>query len=119
MNSPPPAAHQIHDISQHGIDTSSGQNVSVWSVLDIDNPVVANAVIDQARAESVLLLHSEQEARDRLAHRERVPRGCAQALTKAGYRYFPDPNYRTYPANVPRQARYLQVSMEDVIRWVV
>ena len=90
--------------------------MSVWSVLEIDNPVVANAVIDQGRAESVLLLRTETEARSQLAHRERVPRGCAQALTQAGYRYYPDPNYRTYPVNVPRQARFLQVSVEDVIR---
>ncbi|KAF0290189.1 Structural maintenance of chromosomes protein 6 [Amphibalanus amphitrite] len=106
---------EVHDISTKGINTSSGQHVSVWSVLEIDNPVVANAVIDQARAESVLLLRTEAEARAQMADRQRVPRGCAQALTQAGFRYFPDPNYRTYPVNVPRQARYLQVSMEEVI----
>jgi len=73
-------------------------------------------VIDQARVESVLLLATDAQARETMAYRERVPRGCAQALTMTGFRYYPDPNYRSYPANVNRRPQFLQVSAEQAIQ---
>lgn len=85
-------------------------------MLIIDDPDVANILIDLNSAEQVLLIRQDRDARYYLADVDRVPANCKTAITKEGNRYFPDPNYRAYCGKVQPRARFLQASVEDAIR---
>ncbi len=84
-------------------------------MLIIDDPDVANVLIDMAQIEQVLLIRDEKDARYLLADSNRVPSNCKNAITKEGNTYYPDPNYRSYHGKVHRN-QYLQASVEDAIR---
>lgn len=85
-------------------------------MLIIDDPDVANILIDLQSIEQVLLIRNEIDAQDLLSEVNNVPQHCKSAITKEGNRYFPDPNYRSYSGRVGRVARFLQASVEDAIR---
>lgn len=88
----------------------------LMDVLIIEDPDVANVLIDLQQIEQVLLVRSETDAQYYLSDASRVPRNCKLAMTKEGNRYHPDPSYRSYAGRVARTARYLQASLEDAIR---
>lgn len=85
-------------------------------MLIIDDPDIANILIDLNGIEQVLLICEDRDARYLLADINRVPPNCKSAITKGGNTYHPDPNYRSYCGKVKSSAQLLQTSVEDAIR---
>lgn len=61
---------QAHNISAN--ETGTRELVSLVGALDIDTPVVANCIIDQLEAESVLLIPTNAMAYDLLDEEHKV-----------------------------------------------
>ena len=89
----------------------------LMDLIDIEDPDVANMLIDMQSIESVVLIARDADARNLMSDRYRVPRNCRIAYTKEGNTYYPDPNYKSYAGRVGQKARYLQVSVEETIRY--
>lgn len=85
-------------------------------MLIIEDPDVANILIDMHGVEQTLLIRNDNDARYYLSDCNRTPQNCRVAVTKDGNIYHPDPNYRSYAGRVNKSARYLQASVEDTIR---
>lgn len=85
-------------------------------LLIIDDPDVANILIDLTSIEQILCIGDDRDARYLLADASRVPQNCKSAITKEGNTYFPDPNYRSYAGKASKTATLLQASVEDAIR---
>ena len=85
-------------------------------MLIIEDPDIANILIDMHSVEQILLIRDDKDARHYLMDSSRTPHNCRMAITKGGNTYHPDPNYRTYSGKVGNSARYLQASVEDTIR---
>ncbi|CAL9694223.1 unnamed protein product [Knipowitschia caucasica] len=100
---------QVHDTSRRGVNHS--EYPSVLQALDIEDPVVANCLIDQRGIESILLIKNRTEAR-RLMQLQRPPPNCTQAFSKDGDQIFPN---RSYAADQSR-ANYLSGDVEEEIR---
>uniref|UniRef100_A0A4W6DDM7 Structural maintenance of chromosomes protein 6 n=1 Tax=Lates calcarifer TaxID=8187 RepID=A0A4W6DDM7_LATCA len=84
---------------------------SVLQALEIEDPVVANCLIDQRGIESILLIKNRTEAR-RVMQGRNPPRNCTQAFSKEGDQIF---NNRSYTAEQTR-ANYLSGDVEEEIR---
>jgi len=82
----------------------------------IEDPVVANCLIDQWDIECVLLIPTIDEARMIMSIATKVPRNCKRAFTLNGDTFFPDPNYRTYGGRCGIRAKYLQVSTMEAMQ---
>ncbi|KAF3849881.1 hypothetical protein F7725_019600 [Dissostichus mawsoni] len=83
---------------------------SVLQSLEIEDPVVANCLIDQRGIESILLIKSQTDARRVM--QGTPPRNCSQAFSKDGDQVF---NNRSYSAEQTR-ANYLSGDVEEEIR---
>ena len=81
----------------------------------IEDPDVANTLIDLLSIEQILLITHDKDARHYLSNVNLVPQNCRSAITKEGNTYYPDPNYRSYGGKT-RKAQYLQASVEEAIR---
>jgi hypothetical protein len=68
--------------------------------------------------ETILLIPTSREACEIMSDVRRVPMNCKRAITKKGDQFYPDPNYRMYAGDGCIRAKYLQVSMQDAIRYV-
>lgn len=90
----------------------------LFDMLIIEDPDVANILIDMSAIEQVLLVTSDSDARYYLSDVNRVPPNCRSAITKDGNTYFPDPNYRSYGGRL-RKAQFLQASVQEAIRYVI
>ena len=88
----------------------------LMDLLVIEDPDVANILIDLQHIEQVLMISHERDAQFYLSEQCRVPRNCVLAMVKEGNKYYPDPNYRSYGGKAHKSARYLQASVEDAIR---
>ncbi|CAL4085532.1 unnamed protein product [Meganyctiphanes norvegica] len=102
---------EIHDVSRY--EVQSPDYYSLWSILNVNNVVVANTLIDQCKVESILLIPTANEAGELLKSRERVPMNCFKAMTLQGDQYFPDPNFKIYSGNGKKPPKFLQVSVEE------
>lgn len=105
---------QVHNVSENLVKPID-DCISIYSALEISDPVVANCLIDQTSLESILLIPDTEKAIELMSDRRRVPRNCQQGVTIEGDRYYPDPNYKTYCSQY-RDAQFLQVSAADMIR---
>ncbi len=83
-----------HDVSSGRC--SHGEFPSVLDLLEVKEDAVFNCLVDQNRAEQVLVLPTNAEAQKLLGHSGAVPKNCHFAVTCEGYQYFPAPNYRSY-----------------------
>uniref|UniRef100_A0A8C9SPB7 Structural maintenance of chromosomes protein 6 n=1 Tax=Scleropages formosus TaxID=113540 RepID=A0A8C9SPB7_SCLFO len=81
--------------------------------LYVDNPVVANCLIDMRAVETVLVIKSNADAR-RVMQNGRPPVNCREAFTKEGDQVFPN---RYYSCEYQR-AQYLSKDLEEQIRWI-
>lgn len=113
----------MHDVREHKVHVNQDMiNKDIHCLFDmliIEHPDVANVLIDMSSIESTLLFGDEGDARYMLSDESRVPRNCRSAFTKGGNTYYPDPNYRSYSGRVQKSARFIQVSVEDTIRYVI
>uniref|UniRef100_A0A671XCQ1 Structural maintenance of chromosomes protein 6 n=1 Tax=Sparus aurata TaxID=8175 RepID=A0A671XCQ1_SPAAU len=92
---------------------SPKQYPSVLQALEIEDPVVANCLIDQKGIESVLLIKNRTDAR-RVMQGRNPPQNCSQAFSKEGDQIFTN---RTYTAEQTR-ANCLSGDVEEEIRCV-
>ncbi|KAK5648751.1 hypothetical protein RI129_003643 [Pyrocoelia pectoralis] len=105
---------QVHDVRPNLVK-SIDQCLSVFSALEISDPVVTNCLIDQVNLESILLIPDNNMAISLMSHQNNVPKNCRQGITMKGDKYYPDPNYKTYGSRY-HNAQYLQVSTADMIK---
>ncbi|KAF7273557.1 hypothetical protein GWI33_013720 [Rhynchophorus ferrugineus] len=102
---------QRHDVRKNLVRAPK-DCISLYDVLSIDDPVVANCIIDQKSIESILLVPNNNRAIELMSNRRNVPAHCIQSITIKGDRYYPDPHYKTY-ASEYHTARFLQVNTEE------
>uniref|UniRef100_A0A674AFT8 Structural maintenance of chromosomes protein 6 n=1 Tax=Salmo trutta TaxID=8032 RepID=A0A674AFT8_SALTR len=91
--------NRVHDTSRA---VNHPDYPSVLQSLEIEDPVVANCLIDQRGIETILLIKSPAEAR-RVMQGRQPPRNCYQAFTKEGDQCY---NNRYY-SNDQRRCDYL------------
>ncbi|XP_067678031.1 structural maintenance of chromosomes protein 6-like isoform X2 [Haliotis asinina] len=100
---------QVHDISRFRVQS---EHPCILDMLTIEDPVVANTLIDQRSVENIILIADNKEARRVMQHCP--PRNCKQAYTKVGDEIYCHPTFRYYSANVDK-ARYLTANVEEEI----
>lgn len=99
----------VHDTRKRAVNLPDYP--SVLQALEIEDPVVANCLIDQRGIESILLIKNRTEAR-RVMQGRNPPQNCNQAFSKEGDQIF---NNRSYTAELTR-ANYLSGDVEEEIR---
>jgi len=82
-------------------------------VLDINDPVIANCLIDQRRIEYVLLCENKDEAADTMLHNP--PPKYSEMFTLNGDQLYSWPCFRLYPSK-PTSARFLSADVEGLIQ---
>uniref|UniRef100_A0A8C4GSM1 Structural maintenance of chromosomes protein 6 n=1 Tax=Dicentrarchus labrax TaxID=13489 RepID=A0A8C4GSM1_DICLA len=101
----------VHDTRKRAVDHP--EYPSVLQALEIEDPVVANCLIDQRGIESILLIKNRTDAR-RVMQNKNPPQNCNQAFSKDGDQIFSN---RSYTAEQTR-ANYLSGDVEEEIRCV-
>ncbi|CAG5928033.1 unnamed protein product [Menidia menidia] len=104
-----PFLQHVHDTRRRGVNHPDYP--SVLQALEIQDPVVANCLIDQRNIESILLIKDRTTAR-RIMQGKNPPANCTQAFSKEGDQIF---NNRNYAAEHSR-AIYLSGDVEEEIR---
>ncbi|KAM9840730.1 structural maintenance of chromosomes protein 6 [Aulostomus maculatus] len=99
---------RVHDTRKRAV--RHPEYPSVLQALEIEDPVVANCLIDQRGIESILLIKNRTEAR-KVMQSGNPPQNCTQAFSKDGDQIFPN---RTYTAEQTR-ANYLSRDIEEDI----
>jgi hypothetical protein len=107
---------QVHSVTKFAVQADGYSNILNSSI--ISDTVVCNCLIDQLEFETILLIPTSREACEIMSDVRRVPMNCKRAITKKGDQFYPDPNYRMYAGDGNIRAKYLQVSMQDAIRYV-
>ncbi|XP_068580723.1 structural maintenance of chromosomes protein 6-like [Cebidichthys violaceus] len=100
---------RVHDTRSRAVNHP--EYPSVLQALEIEDPVVANCLIDQRGIESILLIKNRTDAR-RVMQARNPPQHCTQAFSKDGDQIF---NNRSYTAEQTR-ANYLSGDVEEEIR---
>ncbi|XP_019953345.2 structural maintenance of chromosomes protein 6 [Paralichthys olivaceus] len=99
----------VHDTRRKAVNHP--EYPSVLQALEIEDPVVANCLIDQRGIESILLIKNRTEAR-RVMQDKNPPRNCNLAFSKDGDQIY---NNRSYTAEQTR-ANCLSGDVEEEIR---
>uniref|UniRef100_A0A669F9V5 Structural maintenance of chromosomes protein 6 n=1 Tax=Oreochromis niloticus TaxID=8128 RepID=A0A669F9V5_ORENI len=102
---------QVHDTRKKAVNHPNYP--SVLQALEIEDPVVANCLIDQKGIESILLIKNRTEAR-RVMQSKSPPANCIHAFSKDGDQIFTN---RSYAAEQTR-ANYLSGDVEEEIRYM-
>ncbi|XP_047244065.1 structural maintenance of chromosomes protein 6-like isoform X2 [Girardinichthys multiradiatus] len=107
----------VHDTRKRGVNHP--QYPSVLQSLEIEDPVVANCLIDQRNIESILLIKNRAEAR-RVMQGKNPPANCIQAFSVDGDQIYTNRNYssdQTRPnylsGDVEEEIRHLQRELEN------
>ncbi|NWW11028.1 SMC6 protein, partial [Oreocharis arfaki] len=100
--------NRIYDTSQRAV--LHPEFPSVLTALEIDNPVVANCLIDMRGIETILLIKNSRKARE-VMQCNRPPKNCKEAFTAEGDQVF---ERRYYSANFVRP-RFLSQDVESEI----
>ncbi|KAG7461051.1 hypothetical protein MATL_G00205940 [Megalops atlanticus] len=92
---------------------------TVLQALEIEDPVVANCLIDMRGIETILLIKNNQDAR-RVMQRGQPPRNCREAFTRDGdqvftNRYYSSDHHRAQflGRDVEEQIRHLQTEIKN------
>lgn len=101
--------HRVHDTRARAVNHPNYP--SVLQALEIEDPVVANCLIDQRGIESILLIKNRTEAR-RVMQGKNPPHHCTQAFSREGDQIFNDRNYTAEQT----RANYLSGDVEEEIR---
>ncbi|XP_040921027.1 structural maintenance of chromosomes protein 6 isoform X2 [Toxotes jaculatrix] len=99
----------VHDTRRKAVNHP--EYPSVLQALEIEDPVVANCLIDQRSIESILLIKNRTEAR-RVMQGKNPPHNCILAFTREGDQIY---NNRSYTAEQTR-ANHLSGDVEEEIR---
>ncbi|XP_071773846.1 structural maintenance of chromosomes protein 6 isoform X1 [Centroberyx gerrardi] len=99
----------VHETSRRAVNHPDYP--SVLQALEIEDPVVANCLIDQRGIECVLLIKNRTAAR-RLMMGSNPPKNCSQAFSMDGDQIY---NNRSYSSDQNR-ANYLSGDVEEEIR---
>ncbi|XP_071999719.1 structural maintenance of chromosomes protein 6 [Engystomops pustulosus] len=100
--------NEVYDVSRRAV--AHTHYPSVLTALEIDEPVVANCLIDMRGIETVLLIKNNSEAREVMQKRT-PPRNCREAFTADGDQVYKN---RYYSSEFNR-ARYLSRDVEGEI----
>ncbi|NWT87116.1 SMC6 protein, partial [Lanius ludovicianus] len=100
--------NKIYDTSQRAVHHP--EFPSVLTALEIDNPVVANCLIDMRGIETILLIKSSRKARE-VMQCNRPPKNCREAFTAEGDQVFE----RRYYSSTFFRARFLSQDVEAEI----
>uniref|UniRef100_A0A3Q3ATS2 Structural maintenance of chromosomes protein 6 n=1 Tax=Kryptolebias marmoratus TaxID=37003 RepID=A0A3Q3ATS2_KRYMA len=100
---------QVHDTRRRAVNHP--EYPSVLQALEIEDPVVANCLIDQRGIESILLIKNRTEARG-VMQGKNPPANCTQAFSEDGDQIF---NNRNFTADQSR-ANFLSGDVEEEIR---
>ncbi|XP_040016295.2 structural maintenance of chromosomes protein 6 [Gasterosteus aculeatus] len=100
---------RVHDTRSRAVNHPD--HPSVLQALEIEDPVVANCLIDQRGIESILLIKNRTEAR-RIMQSRNPPQHCSQAFSKEGDQIFSNRNYTAEQT----RANYLSGDVEEEIR---
>ncbi|NWU24222.1 SMC6 protein, partial [Dyaphorophyia castanea] len=100
--------NKIYDTSQRAV--YHPEFSTVLTALEIDNPVVANCLIDMRGIETVLLIKNSRKARE-VMQWNRPPKNCREAFTAEGDQVF---ERRYYSSNFARP-RFLSQDVESEI----
>ncbi|KAM6905711.1 structural maintenance of chromosomes protein 6 [Lycodopsis pacificus] len=100
---------RVHDTRSRAVNHP--EYPSVLQALEIEDPVVANCLIDQRGIESILLIKNRTDAR-RVMQARNPPQYCNQAFSRDGDQIF---NNKSYSAEQTR-ANYLSGDVEEEIR---
>jgi len=90
--------------------------VYLLQILDIDDPVIANCLIDQFHVERVLLTEDHDDATDLMLNNP--PRDYREVYAMDGKefsRLTSWPCFRSYCIDGPPKVRYISANVEDVI----
>lgn len=108
---------RVHDTSRRGVNHPVYP--SVLQSLEIEDPVVANCLIDQRGIESVLLIKNRTEAR-RVMQGRNPPPNSTQAFSKDGDQIFTNRSYapdqtraNVLSGDVEEEIRHLQRELEN------
>uniref|UniRef100_A0A8C5R417 Structural maintenance of chromosomes protein 6 n=1 Tax=Leptobrachium leishanense TaxID=445787 RepID=A0A8C5R417_9ANUR len=99
---------EVYNVSQRAV--CHPKYPTVLTALEIDNPVVANCLIDMRDIETILLIKSNSEARD-VMQKQGPPRNCREAFTKEGDQVFTN----CYYSSLYDRARFLTGDLETEI----
>ncbi|CAL8391746.1 unnamed protein product, partial [Gadus morhua 'NCC'] len=106
---------RVHDTSRRGVDHPTYP--SVLQSLEVEDPVVANCLIDQRGIERILLIKNAAEARAVMA---KPPRNCTQAFSVEGDQIFENRSWSAEQSrpnflfgDVEEEIRHLQREMEN------
>ncbi|TNM94702.1 hypothetical protein fugu_017461 [Takifugu bimaculatus] len=100
---------QVHDTQRRAVNHPDYP--SVLQALEIEDPVVANCLIDQRAIECILLIKNRTEAR-RVMQGRNPPQNCTSAFSVEGDQIFTN---RSYTADQTR-ANFLSKDVEEGIR---
>ncbi|XP_070161215.1 structural maintenance of chromosomes protein 6 [Polyergus mexicanus] len=106
--------NKVHDVRPYC--TQSSQYSNLFEAMVIEDPIVANCLIDQSQIECVLLIPTSSEACEIMSDVMKVPKNCKRAFTKRGDLFYPDPNYRSYGGKCGTRAKFLQVSTMEAMQ---
>ncbi|KAI2667272.1 Structural maintenance of chromosomes protein 6 [Labeo rohita] len=98
----------VYDVRNGAV--SHPEYPTVLQALDIENPVVANCLIDMRGIEAILLIKNAKDARRVMQCGDR-PRNCREAFTREGDQVF----YNRYYSSEQNRAQYLSRDVEEEI----
>ncbi|KAJ8410183.1 hypothetical protein AAFF_G00201640 [Aldrovandia affinis] len=84
---------------------------TVLQALEIEDPMVANCLIDMRGIETVLIIKNNREARQ-VMQQGQAPRNCREAFTKDGDQVY----INRYYSSDHQRAQYLSADVEEEIR---
>uniref|UniRef100_A0A8C0YQH3 Structural maintenance of chromosomes protein 6 n=1 Tax=Cyprinus carpio carpio TaxID=630221 RepID=A0A8C0YQH3_CYPCA len=99
----------VYDVRGRAVDHDDYP--TVLKALEIENPVVANCLIDMRGIETILLIKNAKDAR-RVMQSEARPRNCREAFTREGDQVY----YNRYYSSEQNRALYLSGDVEEEIR---
>lgn len=104
-------SNTVHNVSNGKVQHSKYQ--CVLNLLKIDDPVIANCLIDMASIETILVIPQLKDALDVMQNSGRPPANCTQAYTGDGDEVYSDRFYSN-----PREpvSRFLKADVDDEIR---
>ncbi|KTG45404.1 hypothetical protein cypCar_00048748, partial [Cyprinus carpio] len=98
----------VYDVRGRAVDHDDYP--TVLKALEIENPVVANCLIDMRGIETILLIKNAKDAR-RVMQSEARPRNCREAFTREGDQVY----YNRYYSSEQNRALYLSGDVEEEI----